>query len=195
MARKINTKEPKQPKTIVVGADITEYWYLKHLKKTLGYKYVLKPSLFGDESMQTIQNRITEGLDAGATIVCVFDEDVRQWNDSERKRMDEIHQKYDTNKNVIIASSMPSIEYWLLLHFENTNRYFGSSAKVIESLKKHLVGFDKKEHFLKQEKWLLDIIKDNKMQLAYQRAKHFGHNGESYSDMWKGLDKFGYKMT
>ncbi len=120
---------------------------LETSKKTLGYKYVLKPSLFGDESMQTIQNRITEGLDAGATIVCVFDEDVRQWNDSERKRMDEIHQKYDTNKNVIIASSMPSIEYWLLLHFENTNRYFGSSAKVIETLKKHLVGFDKKRAF------------------------------------------------
>ncbi len=190
MARKINTKEPKQPKTIVVGAGITEYWYLKHLKKALGYKYVLKPSLFGDESMQTIQNRITEGLESGASIICVFDEDVSQWNDSEKKRMDEIHRKYDHHNSVIIASSMPSIEYWLLLHFENTNRYFGSSAKVIESLKKYLVGFDKKEHFLKQEKWLMSLIKDNKMQLAYERAKTFGHKGESYSDMWKGLDKF-----
>ncbi len=85
---------------------------------------------------------------------------------------------------------MPSIEYWLLLHFENTNRYFGSSAKVIESLKKYLVGFDKKEHFLKQEKWLLTLIKDDKMQLAYQRAKAFGHKGESYTDMWNGIEEF-----
>jgi len=189
MARKVNTKDPRRPRTVVVGAGITEYWYLKHLKKHVGLRYVLKPSLFGDESMQTIQNRISEGLDTGATIICVFDEDVRQWNETEKKRMDEIHRKYDNHENVIIASSMPSIEYWLLLHFENTNRYFGTSAKVIEVLRKYLSGFDKKEFYLKQEKWFLSLIEEDKMVMAYNRAKTLNHTGESYSDMWKGLDK------
>ncbi|MDE6479291.1 MAG: RloB family protein, partial [Muribaculaceae bacterium] len=63
-----------------------------------------------------------------------------------------IHRKYDNNDKVTLACSMPSIEYWLLLHFENTNRYFGSSAKVIEALRKYIIGFDKNERFLKQEK-------------------------------------------
>jgi len=25
---------------------------------------------------------------------------------------------------------------------------------------------------------------------AYNRAKKFGHSGESYTDVWKGIDKF-----
>lgn len=190
MARKINTKTPFRPHLIVVGAGITEYWYLKHLKKKKGYGYVLKPSLFGDESMQTIQNRISEALEYGSMVVCVFDEDVRQWNDIEKKRMDEIHRRYDKNCNVTIASTMPSIEYWLLLHFENTNRHFGTSAKVIESLKKHLSGFDKKEHYLKQEKWVESLLAENRQEKAVGRAKAFGRSGQSYSDMWKGMDKF-----
>lgn len=190
MARKTNIKDPKQPRTIVVGAGITEFWYLKHLKKKMGYKFTLKPSLFGDESMQTIQNRISEGLNSGSKIICVFDEDVRQWNESERKRMDEIHRKYNTNDKVTLACSMPSIEYWLLLHFENTNRFFGSSSKVIDSLKKHLIGFDKNERYLKQEKWLHTLIADNRQEMAYIRAKTLGRLGESYSDIWKAIDKF-----
>lgn len=190
MARKTNTREQRRPRTVVVGAGITEYWYLKHLKKYKGYKYLLRPSLFGDESMQTIKNRISEGLDTGASIVCVFDEDVSQWNESEKKLLEDIHRQYDSHKDVVIASSMPSIEYWMLLHYENTNRYFGTSAKVIELLKKHLVGFDKKEHYLRQDKWLISLLEDEKMQTAYRRAKEFGYNGESYSNMWKGIDKF-----
>lgn len=190
MARKINIKEPRQPRTIVVGAGITEYWYLKHLKKYESFNYILRPSLFGDESMQTIQSRILEGLEAGENVVCVFDEDVRQWNEAEKKRMDDIHRRYDTHEKVVIAGSMPSIEYWLLLHFENTNRYLGTSAKVIEVLRKHLNGFDKKESYLKQEKWILSLLDKDKLKTAYQRAKELGHKGDSYSDFWKALDKF-----
>ncbi len=190
MARRFYTIETRRPRTIVVGAGITEYWYLKHLKKLRGLSYVLKPSLFGDESMQTIQSRITEGLNSGATVVCVFDEDVRQWNEVEKRRMDELHQKYDGNKEVIIAGNMPSIEYWFLLHFENTNRFFGTSAKVIEVLRKYIANFDKKEHFLKQEKWMNRLIEKDNMENAYKRAKQYQHKGSSYSDMWKALDKF-----
>ncbi len=190
MARKGNSIETRQPRTIVVGAGITEYWYLKHLKKMHGFNYILKPSLFGDESMQTIRNRISEGIDSGATVICVFDEDVSQWNEAEKKRMDDIHHKYENHEKVIIASSMPSIEYWLLLHFENTNRYFGTSSKVIEVLKKHLPGFDKKESFLKQERWMAILNGKSNIVEAYNRAKKFGHSGESYTDVWKGIDKF-----
>lgn len=86
MARKVNTKDTRQPRTIVVGAGITEYWYLKHLKKRFGYRYILKPSLFGDESMQTIQNRIMEGISTNSTVICIFDEDVGQWNKTEKKK-------------------------------------------------------------------------------------------------------------
>lgn len=107
-----------------------------------------------------------------------------------KRRMDEIHHKYDNHDLVIIASSMPSIEYWLLLHFENTNRFFGTSSKVIETLKKYLIGFDKKEQYLKQEKWVNALIDEDKMKQAHDRSKKLSHSGESYTDMWKAIDEF-----
>lgn len=189
MARKTNTKEQRSPRTVVIGAGITEYWYLKHLKRLLGYNYVVQPSLFGDESMQTILQRIQDNISDGASVICVFDEDVRQWNDVERKRMDEIHSKYDTNDQVVIASSMPSIEYWFLLHYENTNRFFGTSAKVIEALRKYITNFDKRIQFLRQEKWVATMIDGDKMVNAHVRARQHGHSGESYSDFWRAVDK------
>lgn len=189
MARKTNTKEQRSPRTVVIGAGITEYWYLKHLKRLLGYNYVMQPSLFGDESMQTILQRIQNNISDGASVICVFDEDVRQWNDVERKRMDEIHSKYDTNDQVVLASSMPSIEYWFLLHYENTNRFFGTSAKVIEALRKYITNFDKRIQFLRQEKWVATMIDGDKMVNAHVRARQHGHSGESYSDFWRAVDK------
>lgn len=84
---------------------------------------------------------------------------------------------------------MPSIEYWFLLHYENTNRFFGTSAKVIEVLRKHLLDFEKKEQYLRQDKWVSAMIDDSKMIDAQNRAKNLGHTGESYSDFWKALDK------
>ena len=189
MARKTNTREQRRPRTVVVGAGITEYWYLKHLKKLQGYHYVLLPRLFGDESMQTVQQRIQDAVSGGASVICVFDEDVRQWNEVERKRMDEIHNRYGNSESVVIASSMPSIEFWFLLHFENTNRFFGTSNKVIEALRKYILNFDKKEPFLRQEKWVSSMIADNKMRDASNRAKSLSRSGQSYSDFWKAIDK------
>lgn len=191
MARKINIRETRKAKTIVVGAGITEYWYLKHLKRLCNYHYVLQPSLFGDESMQTIQQRILDAISGGASVICVFDEDVRQWNNAEKKRMDEIHNKYDNNDKVVIASSMPSIEYWFLLHYVNTNRFFGTSAKVIEALRKYIINFDKKDQFLRQEKWVSELIEHDRMIDANNRAKLHGHSGESYSDFWRAIEKLG----
>lgn len=154
-----------------------------------GYSYVLQPSLFGDESMQTIQRRIQEALSEGSTVICVFDEDVRQWNEVEKKRMDDIHKKFGANDQVVIASSMPSIEYWFLLHYESTNRFFGTSSRVIEALRKYMLNFEKKEQFLRQEKWVATMTTDNKMAEAHNRARQLGHSGQSYSDFWKAIDK------
>ncbi len=58
MARKINTRETRQPKKRAVGAGITEYWYLKHIKSLPGFDFELKPRFFGNESMTNINKLI-----------------------------------------------------------------------------------------------------------------------------------------
>lgn len=66
---------------------------------------------------------------------------------------------------------MPSIEFWFLIHFINTNKFFGTSRAVIAELVKHIPRFDKSEAFLSNKKWVEDMISDGKLQDAYSRAK------------------------
>lgn len=187
MARKINSRQPKQPQRRVVGAGVTEYWYLKHLKPLLGFKYELRPRYFGNGSMNNINKLIEEGLNDGAEVVCFFDEDVSQWNPEEGHQIKELHRKYDNNDRITLACSMPSIEYWFLLHFEKTNRCLRTSSDAINALHKHIAQFDKKENFLKHEKWVAELIKDGRMEAAMQRAETLGRSGASYSDVWKAI--------
>lgn len=135
MGRKINTRQPRQPQIRVVGAGITEYWYLKHLKPLLGLRFELYPRLFGNESITNINKLIEEGLEIDAHVICLFDEDVKQWDQIEARRINDLHRKYDTNGNVTLCCSMPSIEYWFLLHYENTNRHLRTSTMRLKRCK------------------------------------------------------------
>lgn len=42
--------------------------------------------------------------------------------------------KYENNANVILCDSLQSIEYWFLLHFEDTCRHFQGSAATERAL-------------------------------------------------------------
>ena len=97
MARKINSRQTRQLQKRVVGAGLTEFWYLKHLKPLLDLKFELYPRLFGNESMGEINKLIEEGLNDDAEVICFFDEDVMRWDQVEGKRIKELHCKYDNN--------------------------------------------------------------------------------------------------
>ena len=83
---------------------------------------------------------------------------------------------------------MTSIEYWFLLHFENTNRHFKDSAATEQELKKHITDYEKKVKFLQNFKWVSELCADGKLETAINRAKEFDHSGESYSDVYKAFE-------
>ena len=188
MGRKINTRQPKQLRKRVIGAGITEFWYLKQLKSLLKLNFELFPRLFGNESMENIKKRIEEGLNEGTEVVCLFDEDVKQWNEKEKQRIIELHQKYDNDIRVTLGCSMPSIEYWFLLHYENTNRHLRTSLDAVKALKRYIPQFEKKEDFLRYSDWVAELLKENRMGIATDRAQKFGKSGESYTDVWKAIE-------
>lgn len=189
MGRRINTRQPRKPQIRVVGAGITEYWYLKHLKPLLGLKYELYPRLFGNESMTNINKLIEEGLEANTHVICLFDEDVKQWNEAEAQRINDLHQKYDKSENVTLCCSMPSIEYWFLLHYENTNRHLRTSRDATKALQKYIPQFVKNKYFLRLQKWVAELVENDKTTEAIKRAKTFGRKNGSYTDVWKAFEK------
>lgn len=185
MGRRVNTKAKHKPMPTIIGAGITEQWYFTHLKFLYEYQIRVRPRFFGTETADGMAKKIAEVLDDGGTAICVFDADVSTWNDTEKEKLDKLRLKYSKNKHVLLCDSMPAVEYWFLLHYENTNRYFGTSKATIQALKQYIPDYDKSEGFLSNRKWVAEMSGDGKLERACERAKQFGVDGQSYSRIHK----------
>ena len=191
MVRRTATINKNQERAVIIGAGITEKWYFSHMQTLYGLKVKIRPRYFGNENINTLEKLIKQVLDNDGLAIVVFDTDVSTWNESEKKKLSALRKKYAKNKRVILCDSLPSIEFWFLIHFINTNRYFGTSKAVIGELKKFIPNFDKSESFLSNKKWVDDMCKDGKLNDAYARSKQLGLEGESYSNLWKAFDYLG----
>jgi hypothetical protein len=182
--RKQKTREPKTGIQII-GEGITEQYYFRHIKTLRGFSYTVKPRFFGNTSVSEMEKKIENALRGAISVICVFDADVFAYNESERKKLERLQNKYRKYKNVLFCDSLPSIEYWFLLHYENTNRHFNNAKTVEAALKKHVADYEKTTQFLEKEKWVRDMSTDGKLEQATQRAKHFESGQGSYTNIHK----------
>ena len=190
MSRSIRTRPLKTPTITLIGEGITEQYYFKHIRTLYGYRYTLKPYFFGTTSLKDMDRKIQEIIDGDGIAICVFDTDVSERVDAEKKKFTALLKKYEKKKNVIFCDSLPSIEYWFLLHYQNTNRHFNNSKDVEKALKLFLSNYEKKTLFLEKEKWVSDLCSDNKLETAILRSKGFGDENPSYSNIYKAFEKF-----
>ncbi|NOU46558.1 MAG: RloB domain-containing protein [Bacteroidales bacterium] len=174
----------------MIGEGITEQYYFKHIRSLYNYRYILKPYFFGITSLTDMDRKISEVLEGGGIAICVFDTDVSQRVEAEKKKLNNLLRKYSRKKNVIFCDSMPSVEYWFLLHYQNTNRHFNNSGAVERELRKYLLTFEKSIVFLEKEKWVVDLCADNQLETSIERARNFGDKSPSYSNIYKAFEVF-----
>ena len=117
--------------------------------------------------------------------VCVFDVDVTRIHKADKIKFDAMRKRYSNNPSVIICESMPSIEFWFLLHYIKSNRYFATSDDVISILRRYLSNFSKQQSYISKENWVASLMADNKLTTAINNAVSIGEEGESYSNLYK----------
>ena len=183
MARKTSLKQRRSPIPTIIGAGITEQWYFTHLKALRGYRIKIRPRFFGTETATGLAKRIEEVLQDEGFAICVFDADVSTWNEVEHKKLDTLRKKYKDNPSVLLCDSMPSIEFWFLLHYKNTTRQFGTSKAVIKELKKYIPQYDKTEQFLSNQKWVADMSNEGRQEQACAKADNTDEGKESYTNV------------
>ena len=182
MARRIKERKLKNPTITIIGEGATERYYFTHLKRLCGYNYVCKPRNFTEQTFDEMQKQIERVLADNGIAVCVFDADVTRTRPAEKTKFEDMKRKYADNPAVILCDSMPSIEFWFLLHYLNTNRYFATSDDVIDALRRYMPNFSKHQSFLSKEAWVLELLNDNKMLQAIIRAEEL-REGESYTNL------------
>ena len=181
MVRKTSLRQRRNPIPTIIGAGITEQWYFTHLKALRGYRVKIRPRFFGTETAAGLDKKIEEVLRDESIAICVFDADVSTWNEAERKKLAALQKKYEGNASVVLCDSMPSIEYWFLLHFKHTTRHFGTSKAVIKELKKYIPQYDKTEQFLGNQKWVEEMTGEGKQEQAREYAEKMDTTGGSYT--------------
>ena len=131
-----------------------------------------------------MRKQIERVLADNGIAVCVFDADVTRTRPAEKIKYDDMRRKYAKNPSVILCDSMPSIEFWFLLHYLNTNRYFATSDDVITVLRRFITDFSKHQSFLSKEIWVSELMRNDKLGFAISRAIKL-NAGESYSHIYK----------
>lgn len=176
---------------IISGGENTEYYYFKHISNTSQYKFNIKPEYFCDESRYTevfplrIKAILTQNNDA--KIYCVFDFDtvIKEGDLGKSKHQSFIKLvKKEINKGqVIICESMPCIEYWFLLHFENYTELIKTCGKKLQKklspymvplfpkTNKKTLRILKDRSFLCNSEWVVELCKDGKLEYATQIAE------------------------
>lgn len=172
----------------IVGEGITEQYYFSHIKKIFGFHCAIKPRFFGNTSIPEMRKKIEELLHGDIFVICVFDADVAAHNESERKKLEQLQNKYRKNKNLLFCNSLPSIEYWFLLHHEHTNRYFKDAKAAENALKRYINDYEKTAQFLGKEKWVQDLCSENKLSLAIERSKCFEPEYGSYTNVYEAFE-------
>ncbi len=174
---------------VILGEGLTELWYFKHLKKLFNFRCIVEPRLCQNTCIHDFSRRIDALLSADVTIICVFDADVAGRNEVERQKLNNLRTEYEGNEKVVFCDSLPAIEYWFLLHYDNTCPGFPSTKSAEKDLRKFLPQYKKKESFLQNPEWVRTMSQTTgDYNQAIIRARTFGTVGQSYTNLHKAFE-------
>lgn len=172
MARnQLNRKRKLKKGIAVLGEGRTEQYYLKHLKERMGYKYAIRPYLFDSISLNTAERIIDDLLNEEYGLIVFFTDYDTIVNQSNQVAFNQFQTKYANHRNVLICESMPSIEYWFLLHFVMTTKEYVNADQVMVDLRNHIPEFGKNIRFLEKSDWVQELLNKMRMDTALVNAQ------------------------
>lgn len=196
---------------LISGGTNTERYYFTYINDTTEYKFNIRPKYFADESNYTeaFPKRIKEILNANTDpkIFCVFDWDTIYGIDAKIKKHEDFEKQFQTeidNGNVVICPSMPSIEYWFLLHFEDKTDLLKDYRAISNILApyikpcfadptKNLKKLLKQEKYLQDSTWVKNLCSDGKLDAAIKRAEDNIKAAEEAGDLANQSYSYVYK--
>ncbi|NPE29034.1 RloB domain-containing protein [Methanococcoides sp. SA1] len=170
MRRQKSRKRLLRKSIAVLGDGRTEQYYLRHLKEIKGFKYAIKPSLFDCINLKEAEEIIDSLIDDEYGLIVFFTDYDTIINQGRLVEFNKLKEKFNNNTGVLICESMPSIEYWFLLHFVKTTKEFTNAEQAFKDLKKHLGSFSKKVKDLEKSDWVKQLCDNDRMGIAVANA-------------------------
>ncbi|GHV56911.1 hypothetical protein FACS1894182_04490 [Bacteroidia bacterium] len=151
-------KRPVQSKKVfsfVVDGEC-EFWYLQMMKdneKPLNIH--ISPEIYKKKTLDEQYKRVVELKEISAKVFWIVDFDVVnketqegiRGQKSKLTKFKELYQKIKCYPNIEIIVNNPCFEFWILLHFANTTRFYESYKKLLPHLQKYLSDYEKTEKY------------------------------------------------
>jgi hypothetical protein len=145
---------------IIIDGDC-EFWYLQMLlRNERSINVALKPEIPQKKKLREQFEKVTEQSKYYDKVIWIVDYDVINKETRLAKKGTETpaqeFKKYVLElekdyKNVIVIINNPCFEFWILLHFEPTGKYYDDCESAIKRLKKYLPDYEKaSKYFTKQ---------------------------------------------
>ncbi len=184
----------------------TEVWYFQMMKKYEKlHRIDIVPEIPKNKSLSEQFKTVLENSNYYDKVFWIIDLDTIIKENKERRKntvsgldkikkyIKEINNHYSGVVKVFINN--PCLEYWFLLHFIETGKYFHNCEKVIKELKRtELTDYEKKERYFKRRN--LDIyfrLKPHQKRAIKYALKQglfsFDNHEKSISEMYLVLDE------
>jgi hypothetical protein len=146
-----------KPKFAFVVDGECEYLYLQMLKRNeRSINVDLKPEIPQKKKLIDQYNKVIELSNDYDKVFWIIDFDVinsetRLTKKGVKTAIQEFKEYCNkitkSYKNIIVIINNPCLEYWILLHFEKTSKYYETCDGVTKQLKKHLLEYNKSQSF------------------------------------------------
>jgi len=159
-SKKITSK--KSPTLAFVVDGDTEVWYLNMLKRNeRDIRVSIKPEIPNKKSVEEQYNLVCDlSKKEYAKVYWLIDFDTVVKEEKEapkgKKSPIKVFEEYRTNlinnfPNVVVVVNNPCLEFWFLLHFKRTSKYFDTCSSAETELKKHLDNYEKTQKFFTKQ--------------------------------------------
>lgn len=191
MARRIKHR-PNFPTVAIVGEGKVEKIYFEQLRLHESIDFAVKPNLPKNSSIEAIVDRGFDLLKAEFdTVFCVFDMDKILRDKTIYQQYQKLKKAHEKKVRLIFIENNPCIEYWFLLHFEDSTRYFNTDAQLLSQLRKYIPDYNKSVQYLNR-KGIYKLLKAQQAQAREYASKPTREGDKvSGSAMYQILDHLG----
>ena len=156
----IRKRQPKKVCSIIVEGK-TEKWYFQKMKDFEKLpKINIYPELNKKKKLEEQYKFVKEKANYYDKVIWILDFDVLIKEERERKKtsisliekFNEYRKKLSKYDNVFVLVITPCLEFWFLLHFKETRKYYSSCKSVVKEIKKNklLKDYEKSEKYFKK---------------------------------------------
>lgn len=148
-----------KPTYAVVVDGETEQWYIHVLKQNNSHLEGIRlyPTIPQRKKLEDQYQEVLSNVKDSDKVIWIIDYDVidkerreaRKGTKTAHAKLKEyIHTlKENYADKVVVIVNNPCLEFWFLLHFEGTNKYYRTYNNLISQLKKHLPNYEKKRSY------------------------------------------------